>query len=383
MLEEEQTESTEAAPRLEIGLMPALHVDESFTFGPLRIEPMRLVQGSALVEIARRFDSKRGSDWERQVYLSCDAAHKELVAIVLPIFEFACVAYARFGDGQVRECAHPECFFLAPIWSSRGGFAYQSGHSTGWGEAVHMPLRWPVDATSFLRPRSWDYRFHVGSEAIAQDVARAATCPRLASIAMAADIALAATERRQQYIENVAPSYKAVILLATAFEALHAAGTNANHRHDEVAELARFRVDGSRLAERVFSQRSLDGRPPLPKQGDRVTRQQFVVSILFYLRNQCAHGKVPSAEAWYLPAELGGGSVFRVATSILAMLMAQDLMEWVKNTHDGEGVNADDQFVVTPEWLKRVAFAEGARLHFLKKLEDQLCGGARRERRES
>jgi hypothetical protein len=310
---------------LTLGLAPALTVEEVVQFGPLTLTPVAEFGDGALREVAARFADERGAHPECQALVTCPEALRPLVLTVWPLFVFACVTYARRREHSPRGVAFPESFHLLSITSSPQGLIFDSGHNLGIGGAEHLPLRWPVDWPAALREGWWDRRIELASTLLARDPAAGAGNAVAVAAGMAADLACAAMERRNQKVQNVATGARTYVLLGSAFEALHSRGSEARHTHvDVIKGVARLDPGPTSLGERVFSTEGIR-RPPSPAEGDVATRPMFAAAQLVYLRNKYAHGRAPADSDYQLPAELNGCNSMHAATLILAALVGDDL----------------------------------------------------------
>lgn len=312
---------------LTLGLAPALTVEEAVQFGPLRIVPVSAFKEDALAEVAARFAKERGAHSECQAFITCPSESRPLVQTIWSLFVFACVSYARRRAPSHRGVAFPENFYLLPVSSSTHGLIYDSGHGLGVGGVEHLPLRWPVDSPTTLREGQWDRRIELACTLLHRDGGGNAGNPLVIAAGMAADLACAAMERRNQRVQNVATGARTYVLLGSALEALHCRGSDAKHNYDEVIEGVR-RLDSAStsLGEAVFSERGLR-RPPKPEAGTVVTRPMFAVAQLLHLRNTYAHGRRPAESDHTLPAEMNGCHAMHAATLVLAALIGDDLSQ--------------------------------------------------------
>ena len=150
---------------------------------------------------------------------------------------------------------------------------------------------------------------------------------------MAADLACAAMERRNQRVENVATGARTYVLLGSAFEALHCKGSTSRHTHADVIKgVERLNPGSTSLGDKVFSAAGLKERPPKPASGTDATRPMFAVAQLVHLRNTYAHGRAPAASDFTLPPEVNGCHPMHAATLILAALIGDELLNVVGGT---------------------------------------------------
>ena len=314
---------------LTLGLAPALTVEEVLRFGPLTLSPVGQSGDDALRAVAARFARERGAHPERQALVTCPENLRPLVLTVWPLFVFACVTYARRREHSPPGVTFPENFHLLSVTSTPHGLVYDSGHSLGIGDAEHVPLRWPVDDRATLREGWWDRRIERACRDLAKDPAASAANATVVAAGMAADLACAAMERRNQKVENVATGARTYVLLGSAFEALHCKGSSARHTHADVIKgVERLNPGSTSLGDKVFSEAGIE-RPPRPEPGTETTRPMFAVAQLVYLRNTYAHGRAPAASDFTLPPELNGCHPMHAATLILAALVGDELLNVV------------------------------------------------------
>lgn len=310
---------------LTLGLAPALTVEEALQFGPLTIAPVGESGDGDLAEVAKRFAQERGAHAECQALITCPEELRPLVPTIWSLFVFACVTRARRREHSPRGVTFPENFHLLSITSSAHGLIYDSGHSLGVGAAEHLPLRWPVDWAVTLREGWWDRRIELACTLLAMDPTASAGNPTVVAAGMAADLACAAMERRNQKVQNVATGARTYVLLGSAFEALHCRGADARHSHaDVIRGVRRLDAASTSLGDGVFSEQGIK-RPPKPEPGTTVTRPMFATAQLFHLRNTYAHGRTPTDVDYRLPAELTECHAMHAATMILAVLLGDDL----------------------------------------------------------
>jgi hypothetical protein len=311
---------------LTLGLAPALVVEEAMQFGPLAIAPLGGAGDEALAKVAARYASKRGAHPSCQAVVTCPVDLNPLVQTIWSLFVFACVSRARRQAHSARGVAFPENFHLLPLTSSEVGLIYDTGQSLGIGGVEHVPLRWPVDRAMTLNEGEWDRRIELACTLLAKDPAGHVNNPVTLAAGMAADLANAAMERRNQRVEHIATGARTCVLLASAFEALHCKGSDEPHSQRAVVRcVRRLRRASTRLGERIFSEGGLK-RPPKPEKGKDVTRPMFAVAQILYLRNTYVHGRVPAKEAYTLPNDLNGAHVIHAAMLILAVLIGDDLL---------------------------------------------------------
>ena len=366
---------------LTLGLAPALTVEETLQFGPLTISPVREVADDALAEVVARFAQERGAHPECQASVTCPGDLRPLVPTIWSLFVFACVSFARRREHSPRGVTFPENFHLLSVTSSTHGLFFDSGHTTGVGKAEHLPLRWPVDWPSTLREGWWDRRIELACTLLARCPDRFAENPVVVASGMAADLACAAMERRNQKVQNVATGARTYVLLGSAFEALHSKGSAEMHSHAEVAKGV-SRLDGASttLGEPVFSGRSLDGRPPVPKPGEKITRPVFATSHLFHLRNTYAHGRVTAEGDCKLSAELNEAHAMHAATLVLAVLIGDDMSRELDCVVPGDipGMIEVEERLGLPSDLAHQALIDGRSL--LECLEEAIVPASDRSR---
>lgn len=322
-----------AAP-LTLGLAPALTVEEVVQFGPLTLTPVGVSGDDALREVAARFADERGAHPKQQALVTCPENLRPLVLTIWPLFVFACVTYSRRREHSPRGVTFPENFHLLSVTSTAHGLIYDSGHSLGIGDARHVPLRWPVDDRVTLREGWWDRRIERACRDLSKDPAASAANATAIAAGMAADLACAAMERRNQKVENVATGARTYVLLGSAFEALHCKGSSARHTHaDVIRGVERLNPGSTSLGDKVFSEAGIE-RPPRPVGGTATTRPMFAIAQLVYVRNTYAHGRAPAAPDFMLPAELNGCHVMHAATLILAALVGDELLSVVGGTSE-------------------------------------------------
>lgn len=311
--------------RILIGLVPGLSVPNPIRFGPLTLLPIVDSAEDGLQLIARRYANERGANAEHQAVAYCDEGTRTLVPTIWPLFVFACVSRARRRLYQGHGVSHPENFHVVSAQAGPLGFTFSTGHSMGIGEIQHVPLRWPVDHPVSLLDQEWDARIELGCSIVSRASSQRAEDSTLLALGMAADLANAAMESRQQRVENVAPSARAHILLASAFETLHSKGSDAMHSHPSVvSEVNRLSARGGELEDKVFATPPRRVRPE-PKEGADLTRPAFVVADLFWHRNMYAHGRIPLGDG-RLPPELHSAHGFHAASCVLSCLVGDELM---------------------------------------------------------
>jgi hypothetical protein len=303
-----------------IGLAPALAVEQQLHFGPFELTPVHMHESRELQQLAMRFAEERGAHASNQVVVTCQNDAQPLVTSLWPLFVFACVSHARLHRHR-HGLKFPEQFHLLAARHEQHGFVFQTGHSSGIGAVRHVPLRWPVDEYGYLTSNAWDQRIELACALFRQ-------CPEavLRAAGAAADLATAAMEVRTQMVENLAGDARACILLASAFEALHAKGATSHHNRREVCMACSrlCRADG-RDWPRLFASSCL-GWTPATSPGNEVTLPSLAVAYLFSLRNVFAHGRTPSADEFVFPQALNGTSVFHACTLILGALLSDDLL---------------------------------------------------------
>lgn len=310
---------------LTLGLAPALTVEQVLRFGPLTLSPVGSSGDGALREVAARFARERGAHADHQALITCPQDLRPLVLTLWPLFVFACVTYARRQEHSPRGVTFPENFHLLSVTSSPRGLIYDSGHNLGIGGAEHVPLRWPVDWPATLREGWWDRRIELACMLLARDPGAGAANAVAVAAGMAADLACAAMERRNQKVQNVATGARTYVLLGSALEALHCRGLDGKHTHANVIKgVARLDPASTSLGEKVFSEEGLK-RPPKPEPGAAATRPMFAAAQLVHLRNTYAHGRAPVESDYTLPAELNECHPMHAATLILAALVGDDL----------------------------------------------------------
>lgn len=308
-----------------LGLAPALTVEEELRFGPLTISPVGRSNESRFREVARRFAEERGASRENQALIACSQRLRPLVPTIWSLFVFACVTYSRRQERLHRGVRFPEYFHLLSISESEQGLIFDSGHSKGFGGVEHVPLRWPVDEPTYLTDGCWDRRIELACALLGRDPERWEDNSTIVAGGMAADLACAAMERRRQRVENVAQGARTYILLASAFEALHALGSKEWHKAiDILVGLSRLEGASTSLGGFVFSKQGID-KLPNPEPGTAATRPMFAIAQLFRIRNDYAHGRVPAEDSYRLPKELNECHVMHAATLILAALLGDDL----------------------------------------------------------
>jgi len=312
-------------------------VDAPVRFGALELLPVAEASDPVLLAMARRFADERGADPARQAVVRCPIELRLLVRTIWSLFSFACISSARRQPPTFGAVRFPENLHLLLLRNSPHGLVFNSGHTAGFGDAKHVPLRWPVDQAVKLDQGEWDRRIELACILLSRRPLEFADNPTVVAAGIAADLACAAMERRAQGVENVAAIARSFILLGSAYEALHGKGSSEMHRHIDVANAtARLDAGTSPLGRAVFSAGSLDPRPPVPRPGHKVTRPVFVVAHLFHLRNSFAHGRVPADDDFTLPEQLNGARAFDAAMLVLAKLIGDDLSQELDCVVPGE-----------------------------------------------
>jgi hypothetical protein len=311
-----------ASSALTVGLAPALTVEEPIRFGPLTLSPVGQDGDGAFREVAARFACERGAHSDHQALVSCPPDLRSLVPTIWPLFVFGCVTYARRRRRAGHGVAFSENFHLPLITKSPDGWwAFDSGQTMGLGRAEHLPLTWAADSAASLRDGCWDRRFELACSVLARDPEPSSVSAVAVAAGMAADLACAAIERRNQKVQNVATGARAYVLLGTAFEALHRRGSDKRHHYNAViGDIARLEAGHTALGARIFSKHGLSNLP-----GTVATRPMLAVAQLFYIRNLFAHGREPIESEYVLPADLNGCELMHAATLILAALIGDDL----------------------------------------------------------
>ena len=366
---------------LVVGLAPALTVEEPLTFGPLTLTPVHDAADAAVAEVAGHFARERGAHPERQAFVTCPEDLRPLVPTVWSLFVFACVSFARRQERNARGVRFPEYFHLLPMTSTKHGWVFDSGHNMGIGGAGHVPLRWPVDCAVTLREGWWDRRLELACTLLAREPARFSANRVAVAAGMAADLACASMERRNQKVQNVATGARTYVLLGSAYEALHCQGSEERHSHaDVIRGVHRLDPASTTLGEAVFSEGGI-WRPPVPEPGDEVTRPMFATAQLVYLRNTYAHGRVPADGDYELPEELNGAHPMHAATLILAVLIGDDLCRELDCVVPGDipGMMAVETRLAVPFDQVRHALMDGRSL--LDCLEKAIVPSAARRSR--